>query len=185
MLKRRSTSIMKSAPGWAARLSILCMISLLLSACASLNPDYEKPSVSLTSFRALPSEGMTPVFEVKLNILNPNPDPLRLKGAVYTISVQGRDIVKGAGKDFPVIEAYSDETITLTAQANLYAGIRLLIDLVKNKEDGLEYEFEARLDKVGFGRSIRVREKGEFGMDGKNRVEPTKDTISKSEQAPI
>jgi len=32
----------------------------------------------------------------------------------------------------------------------------------------LLYEFEAKLDTGGFGRSIRIRENGSFRMDGKN-----------------
>jgi hypothetical protein len=29
-----------------------------------MSPNYEQPTVSLSSFRALPSEGMTPAFEI-------------------------------------------------------------------------------------------------------------------------
>ena len=148
----------------------MCLASLLLASCATLDPDYEQPTVTLTSFRALPSEGVTPAFEVGLNILNPNAKPFQLQGVVYTISIQGHDVVKGVGKDFPVIEGYSEQTIKLTAQANLFAGVRLIMDMVKQSSENLEFEFEAKLDTGGFGRSIRVREKGSFRLDGKNSM---------------
>ena len=35
----------------------------LLGACATLNPEYEEPTVTLTSFRALPGDGTAPAFE--------------------------------------------------------------------------------------------------------------------------
>jgi hypothetical protein len=35
----------------------------LLQAGASLDPNYEEPTVTLSSFRAMPSEGMVPSFE--------------------------------------------------------------------------------------------------------------------------
>jgi hypothetical protein len=58
----------------------------VLQACASLDPDYEQPTVILSSLKAIPSEGMAPAFEIGLRIINPNPQPLRLEGVVYTIS---------------------------------------------------------------------------------------------------
>lgn len=151
----------------------MCLVGLLLSSCKTLDPDYEQPTVSLTSFRALPSDGMAPSFEIGLNILNPNARPFQLQGVVYTISIQGHDVVKGVGKDFPVIEGYSEETIKLTARANLFAGVRLIMDMVDNSDKNLEFEFEAKLDTGGVGRSIRVRETGNFRMDGKNRIPQT------------
>ena len=63
--------------------------TLMLAACATMSPNYEEPTVSLSSFRALPSEGMTPAFEIGLRIINPNASPLALAGVVYTISIEG------------------------------------------------------------------------------------------------
>lgn len=149
---------------------ILFVVSITLQSCATLDPNYEQPTVTLKSFRALPSEGMVPNFEIGLNVLNPNDSPFQLVGVVYTVSIQGHDIVKGVGKDFPVIESYSEETIKLTATANLFAGVRLIMDLMKSAEKDLQFEFEAKLDTGGFGPSIRIKEKGNFRLDGKNRV---------------
>ncbi len=141
---------------------------LLLQGCASLDPDYETPTVTLSSFRAMPSEGGMPTFEIGLHVLNPNSSPFHLEGVVYTVSIQGHDVVKGVGKDFPVLEGYSEQTVKLTATANLLAGIRLVMDLMKSPDEDLQYQFEAKLDTGGFGRSIRVRENGSFRMNGKS-----------------
>ena len=149
---------------------LLSLVFLLLAACAGLDPDYEQPAVTLSSFRALPGEGGIPAFEIGLHVLNPNTRPLRLEGIAYTISVQGRAVVKGVGNDFPVIDGYSEQTVKLTATANLLAGIRLVMDLVNSPGEDLRYEFEAKLDTGGIGRAIRVRESGSFRMNGKNGV---------------
>jgi len=143
----------------------LFAVFLLLQACASLDPDYEKPTVTLSSFRALPSSGGMPTFEIGLHILNPNASAINLQGIVYTISIQGHDVVKGVGKDFPVIEGYTEQTVKLTAAANLLAGIRLVMDLMHTPNEELNYEFEAKLDTGGIGRDIRVKEKGTFRMN--------------------
>jgi len=147
-----------------------------------MNPDYEDPTVTLSSFKAMPSEGGIPAFEIGLHILNPNASPFRLEGVVYTVSIQGHDVVKGVGRDFPVLEGYSEQTIKLTATANLLAGIRLVMDLMNSPGTDLNYEFEAKLDTGHFGRSIRIREDGSFRMNGKggsritNNGSPTPET---------
>ncbi len=148
---------------------LLCCSLLLLQACASMDPDYEEPTVTISSFKALPSEGGMPNFEIGLHVINPNSTPFRLEGVVYTVSIQGHDVVKGVGKDFPVLDGYSEQTIKLTASANLFAGVRLVMDMMNSPNKDLEYEFEAKLDTGGFGRSIRVKENGTFRMDGKNQ----------------
>jgi LEA14-like dessication related protein len=136
----------------------------LLSACTTLNPDYEEPTVIMTAFRAVPTEGAMPSFEVGLRIINPNPTPLDLQGVVYSISLQGHELVKGVGKDYPQIEGYSEGNITLSASANLLRGIQFLAGMVKSPDKQLEYEFEAKLDVGGFFPSLKVSETGMFDL---------------------
>ena len=143
----------------------LPLATLLLASCATLSPDYEEPTVTLSSFRALPSEGMAPAFEIGLRVINPNAQSLALEGVVYTISVQGHELVKGVGKDFPVIEGYSQQDLVLSASANLLAGIRFIGDLMQAPEESLEYAFEAKLDLQGLYPSIRVSERGNFDLN--------------------
>ena len=141
------------------------MVAAMLCACATLSPDYEQPTVTLNSFRAIPSEGMVPAFEIGLRIINPNSQALNLEGIVYTISLEGYELVKGVGKDFPVIEGYSEGVVTLTASANLLAGIRFVGDMMQNKGESLEYEFKAKLDLGGLYPSIKVKEAGQINLN--------------------
>lgn len=154
----------------------MCCALLLIQSCASMDPDYEQPTVTLSSFRALPSEGGILTFEIGLHVLNPNSTPFRLEGVVYTVSIQGHDVVKGVGKDFPVLDGYSEQTVKLTATANLLAGIRLVMDLMNSPNQDLKYQFEAKLDTGGLGRSIRVKENGSFRINGKNARNDTSNT---------
>lgn len=147
------------------RAALLALAALVaVAGCATLSPDYEEPTVALTSFRSLPSEGVAPAFEVGLRIINPNPDDLVLQGIVYTIRVDGRDVVKGVGKDFPVVEGYSQQDVTLTASVDLLGGLQFIADRVRAQTTTMRYEFEARLDLAGLYPTIRVSEKGEFDL---------------------
>jgi len=149
----------------ALQRSTVLLLALLAGSCATLSPDYEEPSVTLNSFRALPGDGMTPAFEIGLRVINPNAQALALEGVVYTISVQGHELVKGVGKDFPAIEGYSQQDLVLTASANLLAGIRFIAGMMQNPAENLEYEFEAKLDLQGLYPSIRVSESGTFNLN--------------------
>ena len=145
--------------------SAAILLVLTLASCATLGPDYEDPTVTLTSFRAIPSDSMTPEFEIGLRVINPNPHDLALAGVVYTISVQGHELVKGVGKDFPVIESYSQQDLLLSASANLLAGVRFISDMMQTPTESLEYAFDAKLDLQGLYPSIRVSERGTFDLN--------------------
>jgi len=142
-------------------------LTLVLGACATMSPGYEEPTVTLSSFKAIPSEGMVPAFEIGLRIINPNSQALNLEGIVYTVSLEGYELVKGVGKDFPVIEGYSEGQVKLTAAANLLAGIRFVSDMMQNKGEtkDLDYEFKAKLDLGGLYPSIKIRESGEINLN--------------------
>ena len=147
----------------------LLIALIILTGCATMRSDYEEPTVSLTSFRALPSEGISPEFEVGLRILNPNPNDLEIVGIVYTISLEGQELIKGVGKDFPVVEGYSQEDVTLTAGVQLLSGIRLMSKLMQANTQSLNYEFNAKLDLAGMYPSIRISEGGEFNFGSSPR----------------
>jgi LEA14-like dessication related protein len=145
------------------RPSLLLALLSLLAGCAALKPPAEPPTVTLSSFRALPSEGLAPQFEIVLNVLNPNREPLKLEGVVYTVSLEGHELIKGAGSGFPAIEPYAEESITLTARADLLGGVRMLREMMQRPAESLEYRFEARLDLAGLQPSVRVAETGYLG----------------------
>ena len=96
-----------------------------LQGCAGLRPGFETPTVTISSFKTLPSEGMLPAFAIGLRVINPNPEALTLRGISYTVSLDGYDVIKGVGNDLPVIDGYGEGEFNLTASADLFAGVRL------------------------------------------------------------
>lgn len=129
-----------------------------------MRPGYEVPTVTVNSFRALPSEGALPSFEIGLQVINPNASPLSLRGVAYTISLQGHDLIKGVGNELPIIDAYGQGQFTVTASANLFAGIRLLTELMSGPQETFDYEFEAKLDIGLFQPAIRIKDAGAFSL---------------------
>ena len=141
----------------------------LLASCATLSPNYEQPIVSLNYFRPAAGESAGMGFEIGLKILNPNREPLNLQGVVYTISLQGQDVIKGVGKGYEPIEGYSEGNIELSAAPNLMAGIRLVSQMMSQKDQQLLWEFEAKLDVGGLYPRIKVLETGQFDLGNMNK----------------
>jgi len=153
-------------PSPAKLLLALSLIALQLTGCAGMQPGYESPTVSVQSFRTVPSHGGTglPSFEIDLHVINPNLDPLELAGVSYTVSLDGNDVIKGVGNDLPVIEGYGEGTFTVTAAVNVFAGIQLFRSLMDKDSDTFEYAFEAKLDPGPMRRKIRVRDSGSISL---------------------
>lgn len=141
-------------------ITALLALALGLQACTGLRPGFETPTVNVASFRSLPGEGAVPRFEIGLHIVNPNREALTLQGLAYTVSVEGRELVKGVENDLPVIEGYGEGNVRLVATPNLLGGIRLVTDLVASPRDSYSYSLEAKLDVGRFTPPIRLRDEG-------------------------
>lgn len=141
-------------------IGLLLVILLVTQACTGMRPGYETPTVTVNSFRTLPSNSAIPNFEIGLEVVNPNREPLKLQGIAYTISLDGHDVIKGVGNDLPVIEPYGTGQVTVTAAANLFAGIGLIRDMMSTNKQDFEYKFLAKLDVGSFQPAIRIEESG-------------------------
>ena len=135
-----------------------------LTSCASLQTDFKEPTVSVTSFRALPSDSMAPRFEIGLHVINPNRMAIALEGMSYTVSIEGNQILTGVENDLPVIEGYGEGNVTLTATADWFNSISLISDLMRQPRDTFTYEFVARLDLGGIYSDIPVEKKGQVSL---------------------
>jgi LEA14-like dessication related protein len=155
---------LKSSALRLTRTMSIMLAALAISACVGMSPGFETPTVNVSSFRTLPSDSGMPKFEIGLHVTNPNSEALKLRGVAYTISVEGRELMKGVGNDLPVIEGYGEGEFTVTAAASLFEGAMLLKDLVSGPVDILNYEFEAKLDVGTFIPAIRVKDAGEFSL---------------------
>jgi len=146
------------------RFILLIAAPVFLAGCVGMGPGYETPSVTLSSFKTLPSDSGLPAFEIGLRVINPNIEPLELRGVAYTISLDGHELIKGVGNELPIIDGYGEGEFKLTAAANLFGGIRLITDLMRNERDTFTYEFEAKLDIGAFRPDIRISESDKISL---------------------
>ena len=144
--------------------AVACLVLIALQGCSTLRTGYETPTVTINSFRTVPSEAGMPNFEIGLRVINPNPDALPLRGVAYTVRLNDRELITGVASELPVIEAYSQGDVVLTATPNLFAGIRFISELMNGSTDNVRYELEARLDVGRLFPDIRVTDSGTISL---------------------
>ena len=156
-----------ASPG--KKLALILVAAASLSGCAGMESGYETPTVSVQSFRPIASAngGILPTFEISLQVINPNLEPLELAGISYTISLDNHDLIKGVGNDLPVIEGYGEGSFTVTAGVNVIAGFKLFRSLMQKDNDSFDYSFEAKLDPGAYKRKIRISDRGSISLSNK------------------
>ncbi len=152
----------------ASRWALVFGLSMLLQGCTGLRSDYETPTVTVSSFRALPSQGALPNFEIGLHVVNPNREPLKLRGVSYTVNLGGHELIKGVGNELPIIDAYGEGSFTLTAIPNLLAGIGLVTDLMRSSTESIDYKLQAKLDVGTIRPAIRITDSGKISLRPSN-----------------
>ncbi len=142
------------------------LLMAMSAACATLLFDIQQPEITVSSFRALPSQGTALNFEIMLHVKNPNPVTLKLNGISYSASIEGHRIITGTADALGSVEANGEGDYPILAQANLVSGAALLVDLLKDPKELVSYEFDATIDIGGLLPDIRIRKQGELSMSG-------------------
>ena len=146
-------------------ITLILLFGFSLTGCAALQNGYETPTVSITSFKAIPGEGVVPKFEIGLHIVNPNRSAIDLVGISYTVSLEGHKLLTGVSNKLPKIEAYGEGDILLEASIDFFSSIGFFADLAKNHgQESLEYRLDAKLDVGTLRPVIRVSRKGKLSL---------------------
>ena len=148
----------------SVRYALLSLFLLSVSSCAQLQSGYETPVVSITSFEAVPTQGIVPRFQIGLHIMNPNRSPLYLKGVSYTISLERHTIMTGVSNQLPQIEAFGEGDVLLDASVDLFSSMGFFSDLIRRKKDKISYTLNAKLDAGSSYPLIKVTRKGKISL---------------------
>lgn len=88
---------------------ILMLVTVLgFDGCTNLM-ELQAPKVSVTAVRPVAGKGMLPNFEIDLHLSNPNDQELSLRGASYSLSLEGSPLVSGVASKLPApVQAKQD-----------------------------------------------------------------------------
>lgn len=120
------------------------LLLLALAGCASLNPSFEEPEVSLVNLKPLPIEGVEQRFEITLRILNPNDRALSADGIDLILDLNGQRLGRGVSSAPFEIPELSDGTIKLIATTHLLDVMRQAFALPE-AEGQFDYELRGRI----------------------------------------
>jgi len=126
-------------------ITAISAISAFLSGCATLDRDYESPKVDVVGITKAETDTAALQFTIQLRIVNPNAEPLRLKGLYYELSLEGIDIVTGTANNIPPIEGFSDKVISVSSAARMISSIRLAAMMINEPRDTWSYRLKAKL----------------------------------------
>lgn len=139
-----------------------------LSGCATMNLDYEEPSVELVSFKALPANSFEQNFEIGLKLTNPNNFDLPFNGISYQLSVAGETLARGVAANIPTAEAYGESRFVVPVSTSLIGGIQVIRALMKNQGQDISYQLKAKLDiDIPFVPKLTVLQDGIINLDNK------------------
>lgn len=146
---------------------VLSVFLFFCAGCSVLTTDYETPVVTVSSFRAIPGQGMAPRFEVGLRVVNPNRSALHLIGVAYTLSIENHKIFTGVSNDLPTVPGYGEKEFLFNGSMNLLGSVTLFSDLLRRQSrNKLNYRVDIKLDTGNLTPIIRVSQKGEFEFSG-------------------
>jgi len=134
----------------------------LIAGCTTLRPDFETPSVNVTSFTSLPSQSLTPRFEIGMRVVNPNSTRLSLRGMSYKVYLNDYEVVEGAANELPVVPAYGEAEFKVIATVSLMEGMRFVQDMIKNANGQVAYRLQVKLDVGAMIPSIRIEKTGSY-----------------------
>lgn len=138
-------------------------ILYIISGCASLNLNYEEPSVELVSFKALPANGFEQKFEIGLKLTNPNNYALPFSGISYELSVAGETLAHGVAADIPTTLAYSESRFVVPISTSLLRGIKVIKALIDSQGNDISYQLKAKLDiDIPFIPKLNIVEEGKI-----------------------
>ncbi|GAA6151164.1 LEA type 2 family protein [Pseudoteredinibacter isoporae] len=148
-----------SVPGFF----VLLLLSAL-SACSHLPNVVEEPRLRVLDIQMLPGDNLSPSFNIKLKVDNPNRFDIDVVGASYSVSLQGFEVIHGVANDIPTIAAYDSQEFTVNAQASVVQGVRLLNKLMQSQQQDLDYRMSLKLDTGSLFSAIRIEDEGKISL---------------------
>ena len=146
------------------KLILTPLVALFFVACAGLTPSMPEPSVSINGFNVVPSAGVTPRFEIQMRIINTSRETLDVEGIVYTVELQGNEVLTGVSKDIPSIAPYSEGNVSVSGSPDLFGSFGLIKDMMNKKSGTMEYEVDVAIDIGSSYPIIHSTKSGEFSL---------------------
>jgi LEA14-like dessication related protein len=129
-----------------ARLLMLVMLALTLSACASVS-SLEAPEVQVTGLTLLEAEpgSMEQRFLVSLRLTNPNNRSIVIDGLDFELDVNDRRLARGVTGERFELPRLGEAHTNVIVSTSLFDVLRQVMALGSRREGTLDYRLRGRL----------------------------------------
>ena len=128
-------------------IAILCVVGL--SGCTNLQ-QLQDLEVSLINIEPTTATGLSPRFNVRLLVLNPNPQDLEIEGVMLRLNIADKKILSGVSSQIPTLKGYSETAVEVQTAVNLFDLFQLLTYLSQHSATDIKYQLKTKIDPRGF-----------------------------------
>jgi LEA14-like dessication related protein len=128
-------------------ITMLCL--LLLSGCTNIQ-QLRDLEVSLMNIEPTMATGLSPRFNVRLLVLNPNAQDLEIEGLMLRLNIADKNILSGVSNQVPKLKAYSETPVEIQTAVNLFDLFKLLTYLSQQPGEQIKYQLKTKIDPKGF-----------------------------------
>jgi len=129
--------------------AFIVLFVLTLTSCASINP-IKNPDVKLIGIEPAKVQGFSQHFKLKLMVTNPNAFDLDIEGVNFNLDVADQKVMAGVSNSVPLLKAYSETPVTLSANIGLFDLLKLLAYFAQNPTQEMKYNLKTVIDPNGF-----------------------------------
>lgn len=149
---------------------LLTLASIALSGCATLAQSVETPDITIAGMRLLEAGLSKQSYELTLNVRNPNPIPLPVRGLAYRIQLAGESFAAGETLSAFTVPANGETDFGISITTDLVRSLSSLQRMLQQREESVAYEMGGELQvNLPFVKAIPFSTTGEVDLAGKLR----------------
>ncbi|HRP74088.1 MAG TPA: LEA type 2 family protein [Rhodocyclaceae bacterium] len=153
------------------RKTLMALAGLIVAGCAGVPAaQFERPGLTLTSFRMLPSDDVARRFLIGLRVINPNRTALEVSGLSFEVAFEDRRFLSGTVRNLARIPPHGESEIEVQASLGVHSDLRLFDELLNEPgRDRLRFDLRAQLDLGTLHTPVTLEESGDLRLTAVDR----------------
>jgi LEA14-like dessication related protein len=163
-MRDHSFSSIRFQLGPIGRVVCWVIVALVLTACASLGPKLEAPTLKVLNVNVIKGDFFEQQLSVRMQVRNPNDRELAIQGVTYTLELGGEELGRGLSGSQFILPARGQAEFDMQVTVNLAGTLFKLAEQARRaggRPDEISYRLrgEVRLSR-GLIRHVPFDEQG-------------------------
>ena len=145
--------------------AIVLIVSTLFSGCATLAQSIETPDVTIVGLRLVEAGFSKQSYELKLNVRNPNPVPLPVRGLAYRIQLAGEDFAAGETLSAFTVPSNGESDFAISITTDILRSLSGLRRMIEEGDRAVAYQIGGELQvDLPFVKALPFSKAGEIDL---------------------